>query len=137
MTMTISRQLLPIDQRSTHTANLFGLQFPMELEPYVFETASDLSPDYRGGYWEFYDLSNGGFYMAPESETPFRLVCPNGYEGLLSGDALGITACLYAYSRLSFVANKQIATTYARQYHRLREYMMDHGEVAEILRATD
>jgi hypothetical protein len=64
-------------------------------------------------------------------------VCPNGYEGVLSGDAFGIAACLHVYSRLSFIASQPVATTYACQYQWLREYMMDHAEVAEILRATD
>lgn len=137
MTTSISRQQLPNAQRSTRADILFGLNFPCELEPCVFDTASRLSPDYQGGYWEFYDLSNGGFYMAPESQTPFAVVCPNGYEGVLSGDAFGITTCLYAYSNLSFRAEKPVSTTYARQYHLLREYTMDHAEVAEILRATD
>ena len=137
MTTSIARHPLPTSHRAIHADNLFGLNFPFELEPHVFDTASALSTDYRGGYWEFYDLSNGGFYMAPESETPFRVLSPNGYEGVLSADAFGITVCLYAYSNLSFKTIKSISTIYARQYHWLREYSMDHAEVAEILRATD
>jgi hypothetical protein len=58
------------------------------------------------------------------------------YEGDLSGDALGITACLYAYSNLSFSLS-DIAEDYARQYHLLREYMLGHPEVREILGAID
>ena len=109
----------------------------MQLEPHVFDTASRLSPDYHGGHWDFYDLSNGAFYMAPECKTPFRIVCPNGYEGVLSGDALGLVACLYAYSHLSFIAMKPAATTYARMYHLLRDYVREHLDVVQILRATD
>jgi hypothetical protein len=56
-----------------------------------------MAQDYSGGLWEFYTLSNGGFYMAPSTDVIFHVSCDNMFEGDLSGDALGITACLYAY----------------------------------------
>jgi hypothetical protein len=40
----------------------------------VFDTASQLSPDYNGGYWEFYNLSNGGFYIAGIGDAVSRCV---------------------------------------------------------------
>ncbi|MCB1841848.1 MAG: antirestriction protein [Halioglobus sp.] len=57
---------------------------------------------YTGGYWHFYVLSNGGFYMAPEGDSVFKVSCDNYFTGKLSADALGITACLYTYSHISF-----------------------------------
>ena len=89
-----------------------------------------------GGYWEFYSLSNCGFYMAPKSDSIFHVSCENGFEGNLSADALGITACLYAYSHLSF-SDDDFAETCARHYHLLREYMLEHSEVGGILGAID
>ena len=136
-TTTIARRPVPAHERSDYTDRLFGLHFPMQLEPYIFSVASELSPDYRGGYWEFVELGNGGFYMAPHGDDPFAVCCPNGYEGELSADAFGITVCLYAYSRLSFVAESRIAEVYARHYHLLREFMMAHAEVGAILAAID
>ena len=64
--------------------------------------ASRLSEDYGGGYWLFYTLDNGGFYMAPDSDGKFQVISPNGWEGFMSADAFGITVCLFAYSNLSF-----------------------------------
>ena len=61
---SISSVLLPEENRINHTADLFGIQFPLKLEPTIFDTAS-MATEYNGGYWEFYALSNGGFYMAP------------------------------------------------------------------------
>jgi len=95
-----------------------------------------MTEDYEGGYWEFFTLSNGGFYMAPGSDTRFDVSCDNQYRGELSADALGITACLYAYSNLSF-ENGRFARVCACHYHRLREFMFEHPEVREILGATD
>ena len=100
--MTILRKIIANNQRIQHTHDLFGSNFPMQLEPIVYTFASNLSEDYTGGYWEFYSLSNGGFYMAPDSDKPFKVSCANGYEGSLSADAFGVNCCLYSYSDLSF-----------------------------------
>ena len=47
-----------------------------------------------------------------------------------------LSSCLYAYSNLSFSLS-DIAREYARHYHLLREYSMEHPEVREILGAID
>jgi hypothetical protein len=133
----VTRELVPDAQRSDHVGQLFGVHFPMQLEPVIYYITESMATDYKGGYWDFYKLSNGGFYMAPDIEQPFRVSCQNYYTGTLSGDALGIVACLYAYSHLSFTPNEALGRMYARHYHLLREYMMEHPEVAEILGAID
>lgn len=63
----------------------------------------------------------------------------DSYEGILSADALGITACLYAYSHshLSFLDNPTLAETCAEQYHCLRDYMLEQSEAEGILGAID
>ena len=115
---------------------LFGSNFPMQLEPLIYNLASNMAEDYNGGYWEFYILDNDGFYMAPGAGGPYRVSCVNGYEGKLSADAFGITVCLYAYSLLSFEKD-DMAQVYAQHYHWLRDYMLDHPEVEAILKAID
>jgi len=137
MENTVTRELIPEARRSDHVGELFGLRFPMQLEPVIYSITEQMAPDYKGGYWVFYALSNGGFYMAPDSERAFPLSCQNGYQGVLSADALGIVACLYAYSHLSFSPKDEIGRMYARHYHLLREYMCQHPEAGEILGAID
>ena len=125
-------------QRMSVPAALFGVHFATRIEPYVFGIARTLSEDYDGGYWDFYALSSGGFYMAPAGDERFNVRCENGYEGEMSGDALGIACCLYCYSHLSFGAPRSMAETCAEQYHLLREYMLaGHGEARAILAAID
>ena len=136
MITTITRQLVKNYDRVNHTANIFGAYFPLRLEPFVYSVTDSNASEYNGGYWEFYSLSNGGFYMAPVSDRIFHVSCDNGFEGNLSADALGITACLYAYSHLSF-SDDDFAETCAQQYHLLREYMLEHSEVRGILGAID
>jgi hypothetical protein len=115
---------------------LFGLHFPLQVEPVIYGITERMSKDYKGGYWDMYTLSNDGFYMAPSDERIFHVKCDNMFEGDLSADALGITACLYAYSHLSF-SHGRFARVSACHYHRLREYMFEHMEVRGILGATD
>ena len=131
----ITSQRIKEDQRVNHTAELFGSNFPMAIEPAIYQFAERLSPTYQGGYWHFYQLSNSGFYMAPDDEEPFLLIADNGYEGTMTADALGITACLYACSHLSF--EPKLTEICARHYHLLREYMLEHDEVKTILAAID
>ena len=130
--LPVTRELVPEDQRLAITEKLFGMAFPLQLEPVVYGITDRMAQEYSGGYWDFYTLSNGGFYMAPSEDRIFQVKCQNMYEGDLSADALGITACLYAYSNLSFSLSD-----IARHYHLLREYSMGHAEVSAIVAATD
>ena len=132
----ITCTVVPDRQRVDVTAELFGIHFPLCLEPMVFDLARRLSPDYAGGLWTFFTLANGGFYMAPDSDRTFMLVCENGFEGGLSADAFGIAVCLYAYSHLSFRRN-DFGDVCARHYHLLREFALDHLEAGNIAAATD
>ena len=133
----VYRNQVPGSERVGITSALFGLGFPLRLEPAVFIFAGQLASAYTGGYWEFWTLSNGGFYMAPSAEATFEVRSENGFQGELTGDALGITACLYAYSHLSFGGDGHFAGKCAEQYHLLREYMLDHAEAAAVLAAID
>ena len=133
----VTRELVPEARRMSVTGKYFGLHFPLQIEPTVYDISARMAEeDYQGGYWDFYTLSNGGFYMAPSGDDVYHVTCDNLFEGDLSADALGITACLYAYSHLSF-SDGRFARVCACHYHRLREYMMEHPEVAAILGATD
>lgn len=109
----------------------------------MFQFAEHLAADYHGGYWQFYELSNGGFYMAPRTETVYAVSSLNGFEGEMTADALGVTACLFAYSNLSFgdgltgTGDGGFAESCAQHYHLLREFMFRHTEVRSVLRAID
>ena len=132
----INRELVPEDRRLDTTERLFGIHFPLHMEPVIYGISDRMAADYKGGYWDFYTLSNGGFLMVPSGDDFFHVTCDNMFEGDLSADALGITACLYAYSHLSF-SNGRFARVSACHYHRLREFMFEHPEVKAILQATD
>lgn len=133
---TITNTIVSETNRMVTVDRLFGLAYVLKLEPTVFSIAEALASEYTGGYWEFHDLSNGGFYMAPRFDTEFTVSCENEFEGKLSPDAFGITVCLYAFSELSF-SDDRLAQTCAEQYHLLREYVAKHPEARSIYWAID
>jgi hypothetical protein len=94
--------------------------------PHVLPAAETAPPDRT---W------TGGFTLR-DTDGTFEVVSDNGFEGTLSAEAFGVTACLYAYSHLSF-GNDEFARKCASQFHFLREYALEHAEVAAILAATD
>lgn len=101
-TNIITATLVPEASRMDVAGKHFGIRFPLTVEPMIFQFATQLAPAYGGGYWSFYKLSNGGFYMAPNLDKSFQVIADNGFSGTMSAEALGITACLYAFSNLSF-----------------------------------
>lgn len=133
---TIISTIVPESERMSIVDSLFGMSYMLKLEPAVFNIAEALAEAYTGGYWEFHDLSNGGFYMAPRYDTEFTVSCENGFEGKLSPDAFGITVCLYAFSELSF-GKDRMAQACSTQYHYLRAYAAEHPEARTIYRTID
>lgn len=131
----ITAREVPTARRIRHVASQFGVAFPLLLEPAVYRAASALSEDYAGGHWRFMALSNGGFYMAPGRER-LRVTSPNGYAATMSGDAFGITACLFAYSDLSFRGDS-IAEVCAEHFQRLRGFAVWYPAGGAILAACD
>jgi hypothetical protein len=94
-----------------------------------------VAPDYRGAFWQFYELDNGGFYMAPDRGTYRNIIDTNHYEGTLSADAASITTCLFACSHLSF--NDCKGELFVERFHQLRDYALGHPEWGEIFSAID
>ena len=112
---------------------LFGSR-TMRVESLVYDRMSEFVESYDGGFWEFYQLSNGGFYMAPRMPEVQVVVASNGFEGMLSADAAGITVCLFTYSHLAFEVEGDI---FARHFHWLRAFALEHTEALQILAAID
>jgi hypothetical protein len=112
----------------------FGARLMLPVERAVYDALSELASGYRGGYWHFYELSNGGFYMAPDLQ-PLRIcVAGNACNEILSADAAGVVACLFAYSRLSSAYDSEVL---AEHYYYLRDFAMEHNEASKILRTID
>jgi hypothetical protein len=129
--------LVPEHRRVDCTARRFGVHFPHLIEPAVYRWASVLAPRYSGGYWDFFCLSAGGFFMAPSRDEPFLVSAPNGFTGTLSAEALGIAACLYTYSHASCDAEPIVADACAEHFHQLRAFALQHAAADLLLAVID
>ena len=132
----ITAKIVPESKRLDAADKHFGIRYPLVVEPMVYRFAEQLAKSYTGGYWHFYSLSNGGFYMAPNLDKTFEIVADNGYEGTMTADALGVTACLYAYSNLSF-GEGAFGEMCARHYEQLFAFATRHSEAKAIRNAID
>ncbi|EIS3891513.1 antirestriction protein [Salmonella enterica] len=108
------------------------------LEPRIFAWTDRLCADYHGGIWQFYTLSNGGAFMAPEADdgedtwSLFNVM--NGNSADMSPEAAGITACLLEYSHHACRTGSDLMTAH---YYRLRDYALNHPECSAIMYITD
>jgi len=112
----------------------FGARM-MKVENTVYHFMREFVAEYKGAFWDFYELSNGGFYMAPSSDPVKFSVHTNGFEGTLSADAAGITVCLFTFSHLAFQQPSQ--GVFSRHFYALREFALEHKEAGSILAAID
>ena len=127
--------LVPEDQRLSVLPDTFGFAQMLRAEALTYGWMSKLSIDYTGGYWHYYKLDNGAFYMAPSEEKRWRIaVHGNGYEGTVSADAAGIIATLFMIGQL---AGELQTDAIAELYHALLDFATEHAEQAAILSAID
>jgi hypothetical protein len=106
----------------------------MTVEHKIYSLMGRFVADYNGAFWEFYELSNGGFFMAPRIPSVRLSIESNGFQGQMSADAAGITVCLFAFSLLSFERNEEV---FVRHFHWLRDFALGHSEAAQIFATID
>lgn len=137
---TVTRLIVPEQARLDFWPQYFGsIPLWVLLEPQAFAWLDRLCDDYNGGFWDFYTLSNGGAFMAPDSdedlEETWLLFNPmNGNEAEVSAEAAGIIVCLLTYSHHACRTENSAMIDH---YYRLREYALAHPESGQILSIID
>lgn len=114
-------------------------QYFLKFEAHLYDLASSQS-NYNGGYWEFYTLDNGGWYLAPKHATGFDVQCPNYHRGHMSADAFGVAFSLLAINHLLWYAHEkdpECAKQLHTAFYALRDFAADHKEGAEIFGVID
>lgn len=107
------------------------------LEPRIFAWMDRFCADYSGGVWCFYTLSNGGAFMAPETENDDKWTLfnsMNGNHAEMSTEPAGIAVCLIEYSHHACRTECDAMT---EQYYCLRDYALQHPECHSIMRIID
>lgn len=130
--------VVPDDMRISFWSQHFGtIPQWIALEPRIFAWMSRFCADYSGGIWQFYTLSNGGAFMAPDTdsnETWSLFNNMNGNSVEMSAEAAGIAVCLIEYSHHACRTECDAMTEH---YYRLRYYALQHPESIAILRIID
>ncbi|MFM0267954.1 antirestriction protein [Paraburkholderia sediminicola] len=130
----ISSNVVVDELRLNFLPHYLGAQY-LQGEALVYDWAARLSTAYNGGSWDFFQLSNGGFYMAPSNCGRVHVRWHmNGYSDMMGADAFGIVVTLFA---LCHLAEKCGDDSIIGHYHELRTFATQHGEAANILRAID
>ncbi|WP_240159154.1 antirestriction protein [Burkholderia sp. Ax-1724] len=97
-THAIAATLVPEERRMEILPRYFGKHM-IRGEIAVYTAMESLCDTYRGGFWDYIELSNDTFYMTPRLDSPLTICCDgNGYAGEMSNDAAGIVATLFAHS---------------------------------------
>lgn len=131
----IQRTLVSIEDRMDFLPSLFGFNLMLVGEGLVYDWMKRLSPDYQGGYWNFFILDNGAYYMAPKHEGKMLIqVYGNQFEGEVSADAAGIIATMFALGHLAAEFREERLIDL---YHLLRHYIEEHPESGAIYQALD
>lgn len=129
--------LVPDQGRLAFLPRHFGKDM-LTVENVIYTQFAKLCPTYTGGYWHFYDLSNGGCYLAPSHVSYHLIHAGNFFDASVSGDAAGIIASLFTFSHLSFhFENDPLGPRLANYFHRLRDFAANHPEAGLILRVID
>ena len=106
----------------------------VRLEHAFFNAMHLYDNTYGGGWWDFFKLSNGGFYVALKDDRQFHMVSPNGFECDVDANTAGIIVSAFAYSNLSFGPNGE---AFGEEYHKLCEFIFQHPEAGTIRAALD
>lgn len=133
-TQIITARLLTGAERLQALPRFFGKKM-LRAENLVYAWMGSLCPGYCGGYWDYLELSNGGFVMRLAA-TGGQLVRveSNGYEGKMSTEAASLVAMLFALCQL---ANETEADEFIDLYHFVRDYALEHAEAKAIFAAID
>ena len=136
--MNITASAVAERSRMSFLPSCFGVAHMVRGEALVYGSLRRLSSSYTGGSWVYFELSNGGFYMAPAGQDAMRIEAENGFDGDLSTDAAGIVAMLYAFGHLAFdLEGSEAGDRFSELYHALRDFALCHTEAAAIAQAID
>ena len=132
---TITRTLCPVGKRSRFLPRFVGRDC-LCFERLVYSVMGRACDAYTGGYWDFYQLSNGGFYMGLSGYDRLGIVwSDNFFSGQLSADAASIGVTLMV---LGWVCcDPQQPSRIQDHFYLLRSFALQHEEAGSILGFID
>ena len=130
----ITASVVPGERRMDFLPQHFGERAMIKFEMSVYDWMGSLCPTYRGGFWNYVELSNGGAFMYPAGVDAFEFtVDGNGFHGTVSAEVAGIIATAFALNGMLWQGWDSLNT----QYELLLEFIGDHPDAMTIRRALD
>ncbi len=132
---SITKTRVPDEKRGDYLPRHVGNGF-FAFENGVYDWMGQLCAEYSGGYWQFYDLSNCGFFMGLDTDVKqFHVENPaNYFEDDMTPEAVSIAACLFSLNGLCWQTRSGQITD---AYYALRDFAAAHAEGAKIMRLID
>lgn len=102
----------------------FGSQF----EQAIYNIAHHLSPDYKGGFWDYIDMGENGFFMLYSDDSkPLSVTNQGNYtEKLVDNVLFSLVVNSYVFSHLSCYYyeenNKALSAKHSDCFHALRNW---------------
>lgn len=136
------RTLVSVEDRLKMLPKYFGNSFyGASFDHRIFAMMGKLTSDYKGGFWKFYELKNGGFYMSLDSDSSYELADANGGTSSMSADAASIAACIMAYNHEGWrhyeAGNEKGASLLYELCEQLKAFASIHPERKQIYRIID
>lgn len=130
----ITARLVPAERRMDFLPQHFGARAMIKFEMSVYDWMGNLCPTYRGGFWNYVELSNSGAFMYPAGVEQFEVkVEGNGFHGTVGGEVAGIIATAFALNGMLWRGWDSLS----QKYEQLLEFISEHPEAATIRRALD
>ncbi len=100
--MDITKTLIRGNERLNFLPKMLGNKFSI-FESTIYNLMDHYNPAYHGGYWDFYKLSNGGFYIELSTDKPIILSFPeNHFEETLSPEGASVAINIMALNHLAW-----------------------------------
>ena len=130
----ITASVVPGERRIDFLPQHFDERAMIKFEMSVYDWMGRLCPTYRGGFWNYVELSNGGAFLYPSGVETFEIkVDGNGFSGTVRAEVAGIIATAFALNNMLWRGWDSLA----EKYEQLLEFIGEHAESATIRRALD
>ncbi|MCU7846945.1 MAG: antirestriction protein [Candidatus Thiodiazotropha sp. (ex Lucinoma kastoroae)] len=130
ITKTLIKEKDRLDFLPTHIGKNY-----LKYEFIIFRFMDMFCEDYSGGYWDYFNLDNGGMFISLNGEINLKVCNPNNYfDDQMSAEAVSIGVNLYA---LNTLVNTPDPEQLINLYYALRDFACEHREANKILKFID
>ncbi len=134
--ISVTKTLVATPERLGTLPRYLGKHY-LEFEMSVYGFMDRFCESYNGGYWDYYKLSNGGFFMCLSGEHRFNVVNDgNHFSSEMSAEAVSVGVNIFALNALLW--GDHVDAKIFDLYDDLRDYAAEiPGEASKIIGFID